>query len=103
MTSPSQDEIWNAIVDALRELLAEQDQELGDVAPDMLIGRDLGVSSIDIIHLMVTLEDRVNRPLDFNKLATSGDGELRRDLALSELRDFILAQGANPAAAQPGG
>ncbi|MEZ5288653.1 MAG: acyl carrier protein [Vicinamibacterales bacterium] len=98
MTPLTPDETWRAVVAALRDLMAEQEQQIGEVSPDTCLLADLGVSSIDMIHLMVTLEDRVDHPLDFGELATGPDGQLRRDLTLGELAAFVAARvGTGPA------
>lgn len=97
MTVLTQDAIWRAIVDALGRLMAEQEQELGDVTPATWLCKDLGVSSIDIIHLMVTLEDQLNMPLDFGELAAGADGQLRSDIELGELQTFITERAGTQA------
>lgn len=79
--------------------MEEQEQALGDVTVDTSIGRDLGVSSIDIIHVMVALEDRLNQPLNFDELATDEDGQFRKDLTLGELLAFVLSKAPGGAAA----
>ncbi len=92
MTELNREYVWDSIVACLRELMEEQEQEIGEVTPDTYFGEDLGVSSIDLIHLMVALEDRLQRPLSFDELSTLPDGQYRKDLTAGELLDFAASR-----------
>ena len=92
MTPLTRDLVWTSIVDSLRQLMDEQGHALGDVTEATLLGRDLAISSIDMIHLVVAIEDRLNEPLNFDELATDTDGQFRRDLSLGELLAFVLTK-----------
>jgi acyl carrier protein len=90
MSEVDRQNVWNAIVDSLRELMQEQEQDLGTVTEQTCVSRDLGISSIDMIHLMVALEDRLNRPLSIDELATDAEGQFRQDITLGDLFGFVL-------------
>jgi acyl carrier protein len=83
-------ECWNAIVAAVTAVLEEQGEEPGELTPATMLNADLGISSVDAIHLVIMLEDRLEVPLNFEKLAVR-DGEYVEDLALAELLDFAVA------------
>ncbi len=92
MPTAGKPEVWDAILACLRELMEEQEQELGEVTPETYLGADLGISSIDTIHLLVALEDRFERPLSFDELASLPDGQFRKDLKAGELLDFAYSK-----------
>jgi acyl carrier protein len=81
-------EIWKHIGEAVAELLADRGEEPGPLTDATRINADLGISSVDAIHLLVMLEERVGSPLDFQGLAVR-DGEYVQDLSLGEIRGFI--------------
>ena len=75
---------------AVTAVLEEQGAEAGELTPATMLNADLGLSSVEAIHLVIMLEDRVGVPLNFEKLAVR-DGEYVDDLALAELLDFTVA------------
>ena len=88
MKITSRNDCWAVLVEALTALLEEQGNEAGEITPATMLNADLGISSVDAIHLMIMLEDRLNAPLSFEKLAVR-DGEYVEDLSLAEVHDFI--------------
>lgn len=88
MTIGTRSQCWTAIVDTLTQLLEENGEEAGELTPDTWLNADLGLSSVDAIHLMILLEDRLANPLSFEKLAVR-DGEYVEDIQLSQLWDFV--------------
>jgi acyl carrier protein len=73
---------------AVTELLAERGEEITAPRPDTTLGADLGISSVDVIHLMIMLEDQLGFPLSFQELAVR-DGEYADDLTLGEIAAFV--------------
>lgn len=88
MSIKSRNACWDIIVEALTALLEEQGSEPGEITPATMLNADLGISSVDAIHMMIMLEDRLSTPLSFEKLAVR-DGEYIEDLSVGELLDFI--------------
>jgi acyl carrier protein len=91
------------LTDAVMELLAERGEEPGALTPETSVGSDLGVASVEAIHLMIMLEDKLGVPLSFQDLAVR-DGEYVDDLSLGEIAAFVcrsvgIAQGSSPASA----
>ena len=82
------DQVWTHITDVVTELLAERDEEPGPITAVTRLTADLGLTSVEAIHLMIMLEDRVGAPLSFQELAVR-DGEYVEDLPLGELRTFV--------------
>ena len=82
-------QIWTEIHDTVKQLLEEQGQELGEISRQSALSADLGLASIDMIHLLITLEDKLEMQLQFDELATGPEGQFREDLTLGDLNDFI--------------
>lgn len=82
------EECWSVIVETLTELLEESGEEPGPIEPRTMLNANLGISSVDAIHLMIMLEDRLQKPFSFEKLAVR-DGEYVQDLSMAELLKFV--------------
>ncbi len=64
----------------------------GPIGPRTKLIADLGFESIDVVHLVVTLEEHYKRSdLHFEKLLMS-DGRYVSDLSVGQLADFLSAQ-----------
>lgn len=83
------------------ELLAERGEEPATLTEATSVSADLGISSVEAIHLMIMLEDKLGVPLSFQDLAVR-DGEYVDDLTLGEIARFagrsMGAGGSSPAA-----
>ena len=97
MPAMNKDEMWKVLVDSVSELLENQGQVPGPITPDSALSRDLGVSSVDTVHLFLALEERFDQPLEFEKLALN-NGEYRTDLTVGELWEFVAAARQAPGA-----
>lgn len=64
----------------------------GGIKPDTRLIADLGFESIDVVHLVVTLEEHYRRSdLPFDKILMR-DGRYVDDLTLGALADFLHGQ-----------
>lgn len=88
MKVKTRQDCWKIVVEALTELLEEMGEEPGEIEPTTMLNANLGISSVDAIHLMILLEDRLEKPLSFEKLAVR-DGEYVQDLSAGELLKFV--------------
>ena len=86
----SRRECWDVIVTSLRELLLDSGIEAGPIEPATMLHSELGITSVDAIHLLLMLEDRFNHPFSFEKLGVR-DGEYVQDLSAGEVHDFICS------------
>jgi acyl carrier protein len=86
--SVTNDHVWTSITEVVTELLTERGEDAGALAPESKIGAALGISSVEAIHMMIMLEDRLATPLSFNDLAVR-DGQYVDDLSLGEIAAFI--------------
>ena len=84
------EQVWTALTAVVGELLSERGEDPGAFAPEQKIGATLGISSVEAIHLMIMLEDRLGAPLSFNDLAVR-DGEYVDDLSLGEIAAFVTS------------
>ena len=87
----TREELWTTLCDIVVELAGDAGLEPSDIGPDSMLNAELGLTSIDTIHMVVLLEDRVGGDLDLESLVVK-DGEYVSDLAMSELNDFICQQ-----------
>lgn len=98
MTEPG---IWTALTAVVTELLAERGEEPAALTETTSVSADLGISSVEAIHLMIMLEDTLGIPLSFQDLAVR-DGEYVDDLTLGEIARFagrsLAAGGSSPTA-----
>jgi acyl carrier protein len=93
MENANRERVWSAITEVTSEVLVDQGLTPGPMTPATLIHQDLGISSIDFVHMLLTLEDKIGQTFEFEKIALR-DGEYRTDLTLGELHEFLLESGA---------
>lgn len=80
--------VWADINDVITQMLAERGEEPVAMTAETRISADLGISSVDAIHMMILLEDRLATPLNFQEIAVR-DGEYVQDISLGDLRAFL--------------
>jgi acyl carrier protein len=88
MKIKNRQEIWRAVTGVIEEMLADLGNDPGEITPATMLNADLGISSVEAIHLMILLEDTLEKPLNFQELATR-DGEYVTDLAVGELFTYV--------------
>lgn len=95
---PTAEEIQESIASILREMTKGWDIEAEQLGPETQVVSDLGFSSLDIIHLMASMEMRFNRKLPYDEIIMQ-DGHYVDDLSLRELVEFVGRNfdGAEPA------
>ena len=84
------EDCWAAITATVAAILEEQGVEAGELGEATMLNADLGITSVEAIHLVIMLEDRLDAPLSFEKLAVR-DGEYVEDLSLGELLRVLVA------------
>jgi acyl carrier protein len=88
MNTMTTERVWTDIGEVITQLLDERGEEPPALTADTRISAELGISSVDAIHMMIMLEDRLATPLNFQDLAVR-DGEYVQDISLGELRAFL--------------
>ena len=84
---PTPEQIQDEIAAILREMTKGWDLDADSFGPETQIVSDLGFSSVDIIHLMASMEMRFNCKLPYDEIIMQ-DGHYVDDLSLRELPDF---------------
>jgi acyl carrier protein len=87
----TRDEVWTIVRDVVAEMVSGNGVDPGDIQRDSLLVADLGFASVDTIHMMINLEDRVGNDLDLEGVVMK-DGQYLPDLSVGELQDYISRQ-----------
>jgi acyl carrier protein len=95
MKIKNRQEVWRAITGVIEEMLADLGNDPGEITAATMLNADLGISSVEAIHLMILLEDTLEMPLNFQELATR-DGEYVTDLSAGELFEYICTSAGLP-------
>jgi acyl carrier protein len=83
----SRNDVWGTIVDVVSEL-DDEGIDKKELVRDARLRNDLGFSSVDSIHLMISLEDAFKQQLAIETLVMR-NGEYADDLSLGALHDHI--------------
>jgi acyl carrier protein len=86
----NRDQCWEILSSSIRGLLLESGIEVGAISPATMLGAELGITSVDAIHLMLMLEDRLDHPFSFERLGVR-DGEYVKDLSADEVFSFVCS------------
>lgn len=89
MADPNDDAIWNTITEAVTELLKNEGRAGAALTPQTSLNRDLEISSLDLVHLLLALEEKMGQSFPFESIALI-NGQYRDDLTLGELHDFMM-------------
>ena len=90
-------DIYEQVVSSIRELGRELGHEIGAIPPTCALGRDLGISSIDLIHLLVELEGHYRIPISLEEVALLPGGEFKADVTVSDLVRYLRNKLDEPA------
>ena len=85
---PSEQEITGTICEIVKNIMQDWGLDAEINAGTLLI-QDLGLTSMDIIDLIATLETRYQRKLPYESLVTFADGSYRSELAVKDMAEFI--------------
>lgn len=87
--SLSRQDLWNTLTSVLTDMLEEKGMPSEDIVPTATI-EELGLSSIDAMHMMILLEGRLGQRLNFRELMDAGNGVVQ-DLTIAELMEQVYA------------
>lgn len=85
---PTPEQIHESIEEILRGMTKGWDLDDEQLGPETQLVSDLGFSSVDIIHLMASMEMRFNQKMPYDEIVMR-DGRYVDDLSLRELADFV--------------
>jgi acyl carrier protein len=85
---PSREELWTVLHQVVAETVKANGIDAQDIERDSMVGAELGLTSVDTIHVMITLEERLGRTVDLES-AVIVDGELASDMSMRELHERL--------------
>lgn len=93
MSDAAEERVWNALIEVIGEILEDLGEDPGEITRETMLVGDLGLSSVEAIHIAIMLENRLRIALNFESLAVR-DGEYVDDLSLGTIQDFVVATDA---------
>jgi len=88
MMEISPKEIENTITEVLTEMIEMYELPPTPITPDLLLIETLGFSSIDIMHMLASVDMRFQKHLPYDKMVLK-NGEYITDLSIQNVVDFI--------------
>lgn len=84
-------QIQASIIDILKDMTQEWDMDIVAINSGTKLMENLGFVSVDIIHLVVSIEEHFKQKLGFNALLMR-DGRYVDDLSVEEIANFVSSQ-----------
>lgn len=84
----TEQQVQSDIVEILKDMTQEWDMDVNEISSDTKLLEDLSFASVDIIHLVVSIEEHFKQKLGFNELLMR-DGRYLDDLSVEELSSFV--------------
>lgn len=84
-------QVQSDIIAILKDMTQEWDMDLSEINSGTKLMEDLGFVSVDIIHLVVSIEEHFKQKLGFNALLMR-DGRYVDDLSIEEISSFVSSQ-----------
>lgn len=81
-------QIQSNIIEILKDITQEWGIDIDDINSRTKLVEDLGFVSVDIIHLVVSIEEHFKQKLGFNELLMQ-DGKYVDDLSIDKLASFV--------------
>jgi acyl carrier protein len=85
--TPQADAIWQTVTGIINDMTREWD-DATDLGPDTSLTRDLMFSSVDIIHLLGTIEMTYQRKFPYDALVINEKGGYR-DVTVGDVVCFV--------------
>ncbi|MEO8894086.1 MAG: acyl carrier protein [Coleofasciculaceae cyanobacterium] len=84
-------QVQSDIIAILKDMTQEWDMDLSEINSETKLMEDLGFVSVDIIHLVVSIEEHFKQKLGFNALLMQ-NGRYVDDLSIEEISNFVSSQ-----------
>ncbi len=84
-------QIQSSIIEILKDMTQEWDMDMAAINSETKLMEDLSFVSVDIIHLVVSIEEHFKQKLGFNALLMR-DGRYVDDLSVAEIANFVSSQ-----------
>ncbi len=85
---PTQAEIEACLIEILNSGEAGLNPEGVPLEPASLLGADLNLTSIDILHVLASIDMRLRRKLPFQELVITPHGYVQ-DLSVAQIAEFV--------------
>jgi acyl carrier protein len=89
VSEATKETVWNALTEVIGEILEDLGEDPGEITRETMLVGDLGLSSVEAIHIAIMLENRLRIAIDFESLAVR-DGEYVDDLSVGSIQDFVV-------------
>lgn len=86
--NPTREQIRADIEGILQEMISSWGVDDDGIGAGTKVIADLGFSSVDLIHLMASIEMRFHRKLPYDEIIMK-DGQYAEDVSVDELVDFV--------------
>jgi acyl carrier protein len=87
--APAEEQIQADIIDILNKMTEEWDFDSDEIRPDTKLVEELDFSSVDIMHLMASVDMRFERRLPFDQIILK-EGQYVEDISVEELVNFVF-------------
>ena len=87
------------IATTIRAFAGEQGHQIGLVPATALLGKDFGMSSIDLVHLLVRLEEAFQKEFSLEDIMVRGIDDRPEDVSVGRLLRYVCGRLAVPMAA----
>ena len=88
----AESKIEATIIDLLKDMTQDWDLDLNEkISPETKIVEDLSFASVDIIHLIVSIEEHYKQKLGFQELVMR-NGRYIDDITVNEFVEFVSAK-----------
>lgn len=84
-------QVQSDIIAILKDMTQEWDMDLSEINSGTKLMEDLSFVSVDIIHLVVSIEEHFKQKLGFNALLMQ-NGRYVDDLSIEEISSFVSSQ-----------
>src|SRR4051812_20361119 len=88
LAKPTQAEIETCLIEVLNSEESGLNPEQVAISPSSLLGADLNLTSIDVLHVLASVDMRLRRKLPFQELVITPEGYVN-DLSVAEIAAFI--------------
>jgi acyl carrier protein len=83
--------VWTVVHDIVAEMIHRPGVEPEEIGRASRLQQDLGLSSMDVMHLMMNIEEQLGADLRPEDLFAGRDADMV-DLSMAELHDFLCSQ-----------
>lgn len=87
----TRDSLWTVAHEIVAEMVRRTGVKPEEIGRESKLQQDLGLSSMDVIHMMMSIEERIGTDLEPENLLAGRDADIT-DLSMAQLHDFLCDQ-----------